>query len=59
MAIRENYSHSKADAKNTKRRNEAIVRQQKRDKRTNKEQLTVLDKQGRIAKKERARLNKV
>lgn len=58
MTIREHYSHSIADDHKKKKRQEAETRQQARKQRTNEQQLAKLDKGGRIAKKERARLEK-
>jgi hypothetical protein len=53
---RKHYSHAKADEAKKQRRIEAEQRQQKRDKRSDKQQLAKLDAGGYVAKKERARL---
>ena len=53
---REHYSHKIADAKKNQKRIEAKERQQLRNKRSNKEQITKLDAGGYKATKERARL---
>ena len=58
MTIREHYSHTIADGKKKKRCEEANERLQTRKLRSNKQQLTKLDKEGRTAKKERKRLEK-
>ena len=59
MTVREHYSHSIADDKKKRRRKEAEARQASRNQRTPKQQLKKLDIEGRIAKKERAKLNKL
>jgi hypothetical protein len=56
MAVRENYSHKKADEAKRTRRKEAEARQEIRNSRTNVQQLAKLDAGGFAAKKERARL---
>lgn len=56
--IREHYSHAIADAHKKKKREEAETRQLIRKQRTNEQQLAKLDKGGRVAKKERSRLEK-
>ena len=58
MAIREHYSHAIADKHKDKKREDAIVRQETRKQRSNKQQLARLDAGGYAAKKERARLLK-
>ena len=59
MTIRERYSHTMADEHKKKKRKEAEARQQARKQRTNEQQLTKLDKEGQIAKKERTKLGKI
>lgn len=54
--IREHYSHKIADEKKKRKHKEADVRLQVRKQRSSEQQLAKLDKEGRIAKKERARL---
>ena len=56
MPIREHYSHAIANALKQKKRVEAETRQEARKKRSKNQQLALLDKGGRIAKKERKRL---
>ena len=56
MAIREHYSRAIADALKQKKRVEAETRQRARKKRSNDQQLAKLDKDGKIAKRERKRL---
>lgn len=56
--IRERYSHKIADEKKKRKRKEADIRLQTRKQRSNEQQLAKLDKEGRIAKKERLRLEK-
>ena len=56
MAVRENYSHKKADEAKRTRRKEAEARQEIRNGLTNAEQIAKLDASGHTAKKERARL---
>ena len=51
---REHYSHAIADEHKRKKRIEAEERQEKRNRRTSKEQLVKLDTGGFSAKKERA-----
>ena len=58
MTIREHYSHAIADKHKDGKRKDADARQQARKQRSNKQQLAKLDADGRIAKKERARLLK-
>lgn len=58
MAIRERYSHAIADSHKTRKRKEAIVRQELRKGRSNKQQLAKLDASGYKATKERAKLEK-
>jgi hypothetical protein len=58
MTIRERYSHKIADDHKKKKREEAETRQQVRKQLSNEQQLAKLDKAGRIAKKERKRLEK-
>jgi len=58
MTIREHYSHAIADKHKDKKRGEAIARQKTRKGRNNKQQLAKLDTEGRVAKKERIRLEK-
>jgi len=59
MTIREHYSHSIANDKKKKRREDAKARQESRKQRTAEQQLKKLDIEGRIAKKERIRLGKI
>ncbi|GAG08703.1 unnamed protein product [marine sediment metagenome] len=59
MTIREHYSHAIADNKKKERRKDAEARQTLRNQRTPKQQLKKLDIEGRIAKKERKRLEKM
>ncbi len=58
MTIRERYSHSIADDHKKKKREKAETRQQARKQRSSEQQLAKLDKEGRIAKKERKRLGR-
>lgn len=58
MAIREHYSHTIVNKHKDRKCKDAIVRQQARKQRSNKQQLAILDVGGYIAKKERARLLK-
>jgi len=53
---REHYSHKIADEKKKRKHKDADARTQARRQRSNEQQLTKLDKEGRIAKKERVRL---
>ncbi len=53
---REHYSFAIADTHKKKKRQQAETRQEARKQRTNDQQLAKLDKEGRIAKKERKRL---
>ena len=59
MTVREHYSHTIADKHKDKKHEDAIVRQQVRKQRDNKQQLAKLDAGGYIAKRERARLLKL
>ncbi len=59
MTIREHYSHTKADSNKKGKREEAEKRLESRKQRTATQQLKKLDVEGRIAKKERIRLNKL
>ena len=56
IAVREHYSHTIANALKQKKRVEAETRQEARKKRSNNQQLAKLDKEGRVAKRERKRL---
>jgi len=56
--IRERYGHKIADEKKKRKHKEADAQTQARSQRSNEQQLAKLDKEGRIAKKERARLLK-
>ena len=59
MTIREHYSHTKANSNKKRKRTEAEKRLESRKQRTANQQLKKLDIEGRIAKKERTRLNKL
>ena len=59
MTIREHYSHTKADSNRKRKRAEAEKRLESRKQRTATQQLKKLDIEGRIAKKERAKLGKL
>lgn len=53
---REHYSHAITDEHKKKKRKEAIIRQESRKQRTNKQQLQKLNIEGHTAKKERTKL---
>lgn len=59
MAICEHYSHAKANGNKKRRRVEAEGRLESRKQRTANQQLKKLDIEGRIAKRERTRLEKL
>ena len=56
MAVRERYSHAKADNQKKMKRKEAEARAEQRAERTDAEQLVLLDARGLKATKERAKL---
>ena len=56
MAVREYYSHAKADNQKKLKRKEAEARAEQRAERTDKQQIALLDSRGLKATKERAKL---
>jgi len=56
MAVRERYSYAKADKQQKLKQKEAEARTELRVARTDEQQLAKLDAEGRIATKERAKL---
>lgn len=59
MPVREYYSHAKADSNKKRKREEAEGRLESRKQRTATQQLKKLDIEGRVAKMERTRLEKL